>query len=751
MAMENIKEQILALLDTVRGNGSFETSGHMGITIPGLHIKGIGEIGIPLVPGQIKEIVQLSQKAAFGKGSKTVTDTNVRSAWELNADQLSFHNKDWEKFIEQVLQKVKAGLGIESGSIAASLYKLLVYEKGDFFLSHKDSEKEPGMFGTLIIGLPSAHTGGELLVRFDGKEESIDFSEPSAHYKMPYAAFFADCEHELKPITSGYRIVLVYNLIQVEGLQKPALPYLRDKAEEMAALLKALSESFDDQPKAVFLEHQYTPANFSLSCLKQHDRPRAEVLLEAARKAGYFALPGLVTHYKMGDLEGVDYEYSYSRSYRNQYFDDTAEGSMGEVYEEYTTIEYWNTEEVPGLGKVEVSIKDLITGLEIGEGEPVEKEEEGFTGNAGMTMEYWYHYGAVVLWPQHKHLELLLQRPVAVKLSWLAYYDQHWENPVLHAAESSKKLITHISEEEPKERYYNKEDYSIIAAILIKLKSEKFITDHCQGLLTTVFKQIQLDSWTALLQSFNSSIFTPIFHQVATRDDVYAIRHVLEVLSALTSSASSFSDPFLQHHINQVPTYLANIRLSKLKNDRFFSAENKRKETIAAILEHVITLSQYKEKDRAWINKVLEMITSALTRDYVNKVLIGVILGKDGVLPEKIEQVCISDLRERTAAKPMPPADWKRKVPATKSDREIWNLLRPFLESPVMQIFEYKKAQAYRSEMESAIRRVTVDLKMETIKKSTPHTLKLTKTQAAYERSLKNWYEDKEILEMLEK
>lgn len=51
--------------------------------------------------------------------------------------------------------------------------------------------------------------------------------------------------------------------------------------------------------------------------------------------------------------------------------------------------------------------------------------------------------------------------------------------------------------------------------------------------------------------------------------------------------------------------------------------------------------------------------------------------------------------------------------------------------------------------MESAIAREKVDLKMETIAKGTPHVLKITKTQAAYERLLKNWQEDMAILETL--
>lgn len=32
---------------------------------------------------------------------------------------------------------------------------------------------------------------------------------------LQWAAFFADCEHELSPITKGLRLVLVYNLVGV--------------------------------------------------------------------------------------------------------------------------------------------------------------------------------------------------------------------------------------------------------------------------------------------------------------------------------------------------------------------------------------------------------------------------------------------------------------------------------------------------------------------------------------------------------
>jgi hypothetical protein len=742
-------QKILELLKTIQGNGSFEISGVNKITLPGLHIKGVGEISIPISPIQIREIIEISKKAPFGKGSKTVIDTKVRSAWELDADQLSFHNEDWSDMMGQIVEKVKNGLGIENNEIAISLYKLLIYEEGDFFLPHKDSEKEHGMFGTLIIGLPYTHTGGELVIRFDGKEKIIDFSVPLSDYKIPYVAFFADCDHEIKPITSGHRVSLVYNLIQSQGSQKLCQSEMSSQINQMSTLLKSMATSVSNTPKAVLLEHQYTPANFSFNSLKHHDRPRAELLLEAAEKAGYFAELGLVTHYKMGQLEGAGYDYDY----HNRYAESSGDGTMGEIYEEYTTIEHWSNGKIPALGKIYIENEDLIIDFKIGEGNPIEEEEEGYTGNAGMTMEYWYHYGAVILWPQSKHLELLSSASVMVRLHWLEYYYQNWNDTKLNSIQYSKYIITHFTENELIDHSSFSTDFSVIACFLAKLNDEKFLLFECEALLIAVFKDIQITNWIELLQHFDPIIFTRIFESVTRKGDANTTNHVLEILKSLGSLSKASTGEFFRNHIDHIPLYLGSIQLSKLQGENRYALEGEkatRKDLIKTILKKVIELSYYKEKDTEWIKKTLDVISKSLSRDYVNTVLVTIISNQKGLLANGIRQICISYLADRTAVKPTPPPDWKREMPDTKQDLEIWSILKPFIESPDTQVFEYKKAQAYRSQMESAIARVTIDLKMETIKKSSPQVLKLTKTQAALERSLKNWKEDVAILETLQ-
>jgi len=747
------EKKLLSVLKTIEGTGSFEISGVKKFLHPGLHIEGIGEIGFPLTPNGVKEIIKKAKKAPFGKGSKTVTDTTVRSAWEIDASMLSFHNEEWLPFFKEILETVKKGLSLEHYEIEASLYKLLIYEKGDFFLPHKDSEKEKGMFATLIISLPSKHKGGELMIRFDGQEEVIDFAPSASSYKIPFAAFYADCEHEVKPVTSGYRVNLVYNLVQTGSSTTLKSPSFTRQVEDMTELLKTMKSSFIGQPKAVLLDHQYTPANFSLNQLKQHDWTRAQLLMDTAENAGYFARLGLVTHYLMGDIEGAGYD---------DYYIDTEVVSMGtDIYEESSTIEHWSESEGPSLGKVNIEETDLISTIDIGKGDPIKKEAEGYTGNAGMTLEYWYHYGAVILWPKDKHKELLFQQPTDIRLSWLTYYVQNWTNSSLNSKNYTKQLLKGFANEEEVDKTvygYKQSDYSPIVAAIIQLNEEPFIKTDGQKLLPRIFEDISVDKWIELINHFPPNVFDSIIKKVATTEEVDIINHLLEILNVLKEAKNKQVKAFALAHIQDLPNYLTDVQLSTIKKEqRFYSytQDTTRRDTIHKIIEKIFLVSATQEKETTWLNQITNILSKKLPRDYVNEVLYPILTDKQFKkykLTKLMYDICHADFVERTKVQPTPPTTWTRAFPKKidKYNEAQWELLRNFLASPTQQVFNYAKRQSIRSSLASAIKRVTIDLEMETVRQGSPHTLRITKTQAAYEKELKEWKEDVKLLKKLE-
>jgi hypothetical protein len=60
--------------------------------------------------------------------------------------------------------------------VTAVLYKLLLYEEGGFFKTHRDTEKADGMFATLVLQLPSTFTGGEFVVTHGGVSRTFDLA-----------------------------------------------------------------------------------------------------------------------------------------------------------------------------------------------------------------------------------------------------------------------------------------------------------------------------------------------------------------------------------------------------------------------------------------------------------------------------------------------------------------------------------------------------------------------------------------------
>ena len=168
---------ILTAVDKVDRPGSYLASGGCETPIPSIRIADGEPLSFPVPAAQAKALIKFTgEKAPYGRGEETLLDESVRRVWQVSPKQVKITGKGWANTFRQIVTDVAHGLGCEDGSVTAEFYKLLVYEKGGFFKAHRDSEKADGMFGTLIVVLPSAHKGGELTVRHAGRETVVDLS-----------------------------------------------------------------------------------------------------------------------------------------------------------------------------------------------------------------------------------------------------------------------------------------------------------------------------------------------------------------------------------------------------------------------------------------------------------------------------------------------------------------------------------------------------------------------------------------------
>ena len=271
------------------------------------------------------------------------------------------------------------------------------------------------MVATLVIVLPSSYDGGEIVVRHEGQEQTIDFTKVENNlFHNHFASFYADCEHEIRPVRKGYRLCLVYNLTLGKTRKTITAPRISEHLERIRPLIREWAKDDSQEKLAITLDHQYTKDGIAWETLKGVDRVKAQVLAGAARQEGCRAYLALLTFHEAGDAEYVGGRHRYGRRGRwyddddDEDEDDSSDYEMGEVFEFSLTAEQCIDNEGNGLpiGEMDFEEDEVLDSDVLREGEP-EEDFEGYTGNAGMTLERRYRYAAILLWPERRHFEVL--------------------------------------------------------------------------------------------------------------------------------------------------------------------------------------------------------------------------------------------------------------------------------------------------------------------------------------------------------
>ncbi len=381
-----------------------------------LTVEGLGPVKLPVTPAQARKLVGRGQPARFGRGEETLTDPEVRDTWEVPRGLV---RAEWDDAVlADVLAMAKEDLGVPTRArLTAELHSLLVYEPGQFFLPHQDSEKDDAMVGTLVVTLPSGFTGGELVVGHNEERRAYLGSKK----ELSLVAFYADCRHEVLKVTSGYRITLTYNLL-VHG--NASLPEGDDGT--VAELADLLREHFStpvpryhggpltDPPNRLvyLLDHEYTPRGLTWRRLKGADTRRVSLLRTAAGQAGGEAILALAdvrtTHCAFPVHERHDY-WDLKSWYGQDDDDDEPSGDDGEydiqdLVDSEVTLTHWTGPDGTRLEETSLHVdrQEVCASTPNGALTPYSSEYEGYMGNYGNTLDRWYHRAAVIVWPREQ-------------------------------------------------------------------------------------------------------------------------------------------------------------------------------------------------------------------------------------------------------------------------------------------------------------------------------------------------------------
>ena len=82
---------------------------------------------------------------------------------------------------------------------------------------------------------------------------------------------------------------------------------------------------------------------------------------------------------------------------------------IGETYEDALSLTQWTNVEgkKQPWGEIPFDLSNVVTSVPIDDWKPTSEEFEGYTGNAGNTLDRWYHRSAIVIWNRDHHYDVL--------------------------------------------------------------------------------------------------------------------------------------------------------------------------------------------------------------------------------------------------------------------------------------------------------------------------------------------------------
>ena len=222
------------------------------------------------------------------------------------------------------------------------------------------------------------------------KKTTFDFSGQEGFENFHYAAFYADCQHEIKPVTKGHRLCLVYNLVYAGFCGDCPAPQSNDAT--VSSLVSAMKEwsahtdSGECPPMMCYmLEHKYCEASLSFQLLKNTDRAVSNVLMEARKEVDFDLYVGQINLTENWVAES-DY-WGWEGREPIELLGDSSEAVHLKSPEGHSIMcinaekEYF----VP---------EDFFANID-----PDKEEYEEATGNEGATLDKQYNWSAFLIWP----------------------------------------------------------------------------------------------------------------------------------------------------------------------------------------------------------------------------------------------------------------------------------------------------------------------------------------------------------------
>ncbi|MHB1422348.1 MAG: 2OG-Fe(II) oxygenase [Gemmataceae bacterium] len=768
-----VAERLTQAIGQAVRSAKFCVAGCLPVVDPHIEVDGLGAMKLPLKRTAAKELVACCQDAPYGKGTRTLIDKQVRNTYELDPQKFRLSDA-WNAVIAEAMHPVAEQLGLPADQLQAKLYKLLVYEKGGFFLPHRDSEKHDRMVASMIVVLPNPFEGGRLVVRHGAATRQLTFEEAAAG-KMPcYAAFYADCEHEVERVASGVRLCLAYNLVVKPKRGSPSATANPTASVDLVAeSLRSWVAKQPAKPLVFALEHHYTQRGLSLDLLKGVDRQLADLVVSAAARTDCLIHLAQLSRHLSQFADDGSFDDDYSRSYRAPRRHAI---EIGETYEDDLSGTEWA--DIHGnkqtWGTIAFDLPAIVSSLPLDDWKPTSEEFEGYTGNAGNTLDRWYHRSALVVWHRDHHFEVVASAGVADSVPLFCSMTAKLAKMPKKRIEAARGDCIHFAQaiiakwphrisrywpsatperspvDDFPEHLLTLHDRDTIAIFLTKLAEQ----DQTLRLRSLVLAACREFGWSAFAHELKQLIASRP-NDLRHRQDI-PFRDI-EWLSDFCCDKTADPDKSALAH-ELCARVVERFREPQPSPPAHYSPYNRRE---ASISENALPLllkailASGSDEDLSRVIHFIQQSPDEFNLDNYQvpclQSLISWSRQQFGSVPPQLA-AWLSSVRQQlelaTAKRPAPPTDWARPADVNCTCQYCAQL-KAFLADRTNEVGRIPAREEMRQHLIGIIGRHQCDVKHALERKGSPYSLVLTKTNGSFDRAVKRFEADCRLLTAL--
>ena len=172
------------------------------------------------------------------------------SAFCLSSDSFRLTNSKWKTNVEPILKEFCVGknLQLDSNDFDLKISQLILLDSSPFPRRFKWKSERSTTIGKLLVTLPSTYKNGKETISLHKEKHSFDLTDVDRHSSTFFTVvpLTNEIQHEIDLISSGTKLILVYDVIQLKSTTCFNVEIDETQVERVKKVLNVWSEGLKE-------------------------------------------------------------------------------------------------------------------------------------------------------------------------------------------------------------------------------------------------------------------------------------------------------------------------------------------------------------------------------------------------------------------------------------------------------------------------------------------------------------------------